>query len=166
MSADKRHFGNMHGGIDAKNEWLTPPQIIKVLGEFDLDPADGINMPWKTAHKSFTIKDNGLMQKWFGRVWLNPPYGNECGDWARLLSTHGNGIMLTFARPDTKWFHEFVFNKAEAILFIKGRLKFHHIDGTPASNCAGAPSCLIAYGEKNVTALEDSGLNGFLVYLK
>ena len=31
-----------------KDEWLTPPEIIKSLGEFDLDPCSPINRPWAT----------------------------------------------------------------------------------------------------------------------
>ena len=58
-----------------KDEWLTPPEIIKALGDFDLDPCSPINRPWNTAKNHFNINDNGLMQNWFGRVWCNPPYG-------------------------------------------------------------------------------------------
>jgi len=32
-------------------------------------------------------------------------------------------VMLLPARTDTKWFHEYIYGKAE-IRFIKGRLKF------------------------------------------
>ena len=58
-----------------KDEWLTPPEIVKSLGEFDLDPCSPIERPWDTAKNHFTINDNGLIQNWFGRVWCNPPYG-------------------------------------------------------------------------------------------
>ena len=47
--------------------------------------------------------------------------------------------MLLPARTDTKWFHEFVLNKAE-IRFIKGRLKFG--DG---NNSAPFPSMVVIY---------------------
>ena len=36
------------------DEWLTPPDIIKALGEFDLDPSSPINRPWETAKKHYT----------------------------------------------------------------------------------------------------------------
>lgn len=64
-----------------KDEWLTPPSILKALGDFDLDPCSPINRPWDTAKKHYTIEDNGLNKKWEGRVWCNPPYGDEAEDW-------------------------------------------------------------------------------------
>ena len=77
---------------------------------------------------------------------------------------HGNGVVLIFARTETKAFFDFVWGKADAILFLKGRLKFHHPDGT-IGGTAGSPSVLIAYGKENVKALETCGLAGKLVYL-
>ena len=59
--------------IGKTDEWLTPPEIIKALGEFDLDPADieerqnfGKIMP-PTAKNSFCV--DGLDPKtiWKGR---------------------------------------------------------------------------------------------------
>jgi hypothetical protein len=61
--------------VTGKDEWLTPPGLIRGLGEFDLDPCSPIKRPWNTAKHHYSIDDNGLQKKWFGRVWLNPPYG-------------------------------------------------------------------------------------------
>lgn len=140
---------------EGKDEWLTPPQLITSLGEFDLDPCSPINRPWPTAKKHYTINDMGLLQDWNGRVWLNPPYGDETGNWLGKLKLHGNGIALVFGRTDTKYFQQYVFEAADAMYFIKGRLKFYHVSGIQAENCAGAPSVLIAYGDNNVKALKD-----------
>jgi len=71
--------------------WLTPPHIIQALGEFDLDPCASINRPWDTARHHYTIEDDGLVQPWFGRIWLNPPYGKGMEDWLRLLAQHRGG---------------------------------------------------------------------------
>ena len=49
--------------------WLTPPGIIKSLGEFDLDPCASLNRPWDTAKKHYTVEDDGLTKPWAGRVW-------------------------------------------------------------------------------------------------
>lgn len=54
---------------------------------------------------------------------------------------------------------------ADAIMFLKGRLKFHYPDGK-LGGTAGSPSVLIAYGQENIKALENSGLNGKILYLK
>ena len=149
-----------------KDEWLTPPEIIKSLGPFDLDPCSPINRPWDTADKHYTVLDNGLNQQWNGRVWLNPPYGREAAAWLDRLSRHGNGIALIFARTETEMFFDHVWTKADALLFFKGRLYFHHVDGTRASANAGAPSVLIAYGSENVEALDKVKRWGMSVKLK
>jgi hypothetical protein len=62
------------------NEWYTPARYIEavreVMGGIDLDPAscELANQTVK-AEKYYSLKDNGLVQEWHGRVWLNPPYG-------------------------------------------------------------------------------------------
>jgi len=78
---------------------------------------------------------------------------------------HGNGIALIFARTETKMFFKYVWNAADAALFIEGRLAFRHVTGTAASNNSGAPSVLVAYGKDNVEALRVCGINGKLILL-
>lgn len=149
-----------------KDEWLTPPKILRALGTFDLDPCAPIARPWDTAEKHYTIEDDGLAQRWHGRIWCNPPYGLATAAWLERLADHGNGIALIFARTETKMFFEWVWDRAHSILFIEGRLHFHHIDGSRAKANAGAPSCLVAYGSDNTAALRRSGIAGRLVDLQ
>jgi hypothetical protein len=149
-----------------KDEWLTPPDIIAGLGEFDLDPCSPIHRPWNTAKNHFTVENDGLQQVWQGRVWLNPPYGQEAAEWLNKLSEHGNGIALIFARTETKMFFDHVWEKADALLFFRGRLYFHHVNGDRASANAGAPSVLIAYGKENVEILKSVSDWGQLVKLR
>lgn len=147
-----------------KDEWLTPPQILQELGEFDLDPCSPINRPWSTAKKHYTTEDNGLIQKWEGRVFCNPPYGDEAEDWMRLCIKHGNCIAFTFARTDTKWFQKLVFGSADALFFLQGRVSFYHSTGIKGGT-AGAPSVLIAFGENNVDCLRNTKIRGTFVQL-
>ena len=150
----------------AKTEiWLTPPEIVRALGHFDLDPCSEEVMPWKIADHKFTEKDDALSQQWFGRVFMNPPYGPKLGKFLGKLSEYGNGIALVFARTETRAFFDHVWPKADAIMFLKGRVKFYRPDGTQGQS-SGSPSCLIAYGEENVKALYDSGLEGFVIRLE
>lgn len=79
------------------------------------------------------------------------------------MKSHNNGIALIFARTDTIMFHEDVFS-ADAILFIKGRLSFYDVHGVKGGT-AGAPSCLVAYGQEAVKRLQQSGISGKLVML-
>jgi hypothetical protein len=150
--------------VSGTDVWLTPPSILKALGEFDLDPCSSLNRPWDTAKNHYTVEDDGILQPWYGRVWCNPPYGKGMNPFLQKMVQHGNGIVLIFARTETKAFFDYVWNRADAILFLKGRLKFHYPDGAQGGT-AGSPSVLIAYGAENVKALEQSGLDGRIVYL-
>lgn len=142
-----------------RDEWLTPQHIIEDLGPFDLDPCAAENRPWPTAESHFTRRDNGLTQSWWGRVWLNPPYGCETASWVRRLARHDNGIALLFARTETKIFFPWVWDYATAVLFCNGRITFCLPDGTPAKANSGAPSVLVAYGQENARILNECYFN-------
>jgi hypothetical protein len=161
----RRGIGGHQSSRGRTDEWLTPPPILKPLGRFDLDPCSPIVRPWPTADHHFTIEDDGLNQKWFGRVFLNPPYGTETSQWMAKMAVHGNGIALIFARTETTWFHKYAWNRASGMLFLAGRITFRKVDGTPGKANGGAPSVLIAYGAENVDALAASGIAGKLIRL-
>lgn len=144
---------------NSKVEWLTPPELVKKLGEFDLDPCSPINPPFVHAKTNYTIEDNGLEKEWFGRVFCNPPYGKDLHFWLEKLKTHGNGIAIIFARTETNCFFENVWNSASALLFVKGRIKFYHVSGKQGGT-PGSPSVFVAYGKKNAIALKNSGIEG------
>ena len=157
-----------HQSAKMKNdEWLTPPDLLAKLGEFDLDPCAPISPPWRTAARHYSVLDNGLMQPWHGRVWLNPPYGRDTAIWLKRLADHGDGVALIFARTETEMFFEQVWERADALLFLRGRLYFHHVDGTRAAANSGAPSVLIAYGARNFDCLRElSGLGAFVPLIR
>jgi hypothetical protein len=150
---------------NTKVEWLTPPDLVKKLGVFDLDPCSPINAPFYHAKHNFNMNDNGLTKDWFGRVYLNPPYGRGMELWLEKLKFHGNGIALIFARTETKCFFDHVWNNADAVLFVKGRIKFYHITGIQGGT-PGAPSVFIAYGIENALALKNSRIEGRYLKLK
>ena len=81
----------------------------------------------------------------------------------RKFAEHKLGIALIFARTDTRGFHEHVFSSARAIFFLRGRIKFHHEDGSCPKNGPAAPSCLVAHTEDDTAASLASGLPGFLM---
>lgn len=157
---------NLNVNTENNDVWLTPPGLIKSLGEFDLDPCSPLNRPWDTAKNHFTKEDDGLFLPWDGRVWLNPPYGPQLVKWLHKMALHGNGTALVFARTETTAFQYYVFPHAESILFMKGRINFHYEDGTQASQSGGAPSVLIGYDEYNAEMIEQSGIKGHHVCLK
>jgi hypothetical protein len=161
----RKGMGSHQSAKMMKDEWLTPPHILEKLGPFDLDPCSPIQRPWPTAKTHFTIEDDGLSKKWIGRVWCNPPYGLIAASWLNKLAEHGNGIALIFARTETKMFFEQVWKKAYGLLFLEGRLYFHHVSGEVASANAGAPSVLVAYGKENFETLKTCGISGQIVPL-
>jgi hypothetical protein len=98
------------------NEYYTLAEHIEaarsVLSEIDLDPAShaAANKVVK-AKKFYTRKDDGLAQEWRGRVWLNPPWGDEGPAFvAKLVESYEQGsvtaaILLVNAHAtDTRWF--------------------------------------------------------------
>lgn len=156
--------GHQSGSADVSTEWCTPRYIIEDLGPFHLDPCSPAERPWDTARIHLTRADDGLIAPWEGRVWLNPPYGPETGKWMKRLAEHGNGIALIFARTETRMFFAYVWRRASAILFIRGRIDFYRSDGSKLGN-AGAPSVLVAYGRANVRRLRRSSIDGKFIEL-
>lgn len=186
----KSGTGSHQSRVNEKDEWLTPPNIIRALGEFDFDPCSPLpeRRPWPTAKLHYSIADDGLSKTWRGRGWFNPPYGGPeiVGPWMRRIAEHNHGTALIFARTETELFFDTVWGKATALLFIRGRLFFHvSIDtvferkdkapvfvkaGDPAPANGGAPSVLIAYGESDMETLwranQDGVIEGQFVRLR
>jgi hypothetical protein len=140
------------------DEWLTPRWILEPLGQFDLDPAAPTVQPWPTARIRYDKPIDGLKQPWKGRIWLNPPFGREWPKWVAKLADHGNGIALLAARTETRDFFDLVWDKADAICFIRSRPHFCYVDGTPAPANSGVPICLVAYGARNRDVLDKANL--------
>lgn len=154
------HHDPVKGG---KDEWLTPPGIIEAVGPFDLDPCAPVNRPWPTAARHLTVLDDGLKSEWKADelVWCNPPYGPQTWGWLDKLASHpGGGVALIFARTETIGFFASVWRKAQVLLFIEGRLFFHHVDGSKASANSGAPSVLVGYGQAGADRLRQAHAEG------
>lgn len=147
-------------------DWYTPPWIFEELGlSYDLDPCSPPGgIPWIPAKRHYTKEDDGLVQPWEGRVWLNPPYGKWTGPFLEKMHNHRNGVALVFARTDCRWFHDYAV-RAHAILFLKGRVKFVDGLGLTGGGGAGAGSMLIAWGEECVEALAGMSNRGLFIEL-
>ncbi len=167
-----------------KVDWITPKRIIDSLGEFDLDPCCPPVMPWRTARVMLSMNvdcisyvksdsvggllqyGDGILSKWEGRIWLNPPYGKAQDEWLEKMAAHGNGIALIPVATSTKrW--DSLFKQASAICFVRGRIQFCDCQGNVIKGKDGGgnnlDSALIAYGENNVHALKDSGLGNTVI---
>lgn len=131
-----------------ENEWYTPSKYVEmarqVMGEIDLDPAtsDTANLVVR-AEKIYTAKDNGLNQKWHGRVWMNPPYSQPAIQHfiEKLAESYLSGdvqqaIALTHNYTDTAWFH-IAANACSAICYTRGRIGFLSPSGERAAPTQG-----------------------------
>lgn len=152
---------NFNSNTTNKDEWLTPPQILKAVGPFDLDPCAPIDRPWPMAKIHYTKNDDGLSKLWHGRVWLNPPYGAKTFAWLERLAKHGSGLALIFARTETRGFHAQIWDKADALFFFRGRLCFHYVTGEKGGT-ANAPSCLVSYSQDDTFTLERTWKDGLI----
>ncbi|MWF62686.1 phage N-6-adenine-methyltransferase [Staphylococcus haemolyticus] len=128
------------------NEWVTPQNLFDELNEefnFTLDPcATDENAK---CSKYFTIEDDGLSKDWSNEVvFMNPPYGREIKKWIKKAYEESlNGatvVCLIPARTDTTYWHDFIFDKADDIRFLRGRLKFGN-----SKNSAPFPSAIVVY---------------------
>lgn len=119
-------------------EWTTPQDLFDELHrEFNFTVDAAASKENAKCKRYFDKQADGLRQSWAGEtVWCNPPYGRQIGAWmkkALIESRHPRTtvVMLVHARTDTKWFHDYVYHRAE-IRFLRGRLKF----GGGAIQCA------------------------------
>ena len=137
-----------------KQDWCTPQQFFDELDaefHFVLDAA--ATHQNSKCKRCFTPVDDGLIQNWDvgGAVYCNPPYGKEIGLWVKKAYEEAQKgttiVMLIPARTDTKYFHEYIYHKAE-IRFVKGRLKFTDENGTPKGT-APFPSMVVIYNRKD-----------------
>lgn len=127
-----------------KTDWATPQEFFDDLNcqfHFTLDPCASEEN--HKCDKYYTKQDNGLKKDWGNeRVFCNPPYGRGIYYWVKKCAEHkGLCVMLIPARTDTKWFHEFIYQKPNVeIRFVRGRIKF---DG--AKNVAPFPSMIVVF---------------------
>ena len=135
---------------ELKNEQFTPKWIFDRIGiEFDLDvaaPTGGAaNVP---AGKYYTKEEDGLVQDWYGVVWMNPPYSNA-KPWVEKFIKHSNGMALL---PSSKsyWFKD-LWNLETGISFV-----LDPVFDTPSGkgNKIYTPVFLIAMGDICIKALQ------------
>lgn len=137
-----------------KMDYCTPREFFDELdGEFVFALDTAATDKSAKCIRYFTPEDDGLKQPWDVppgyAVFCNPPYGRQIGQWVKKaydesVRTGGGTIVLLIpARTDTKYFHRYIYGKAE-IRFVEGRLKFTDEDGN-SFGPAPFPSMVVIY---------------------
>lgn len=145
------------------NEWYTPPEYItaarQIMGDIDLDPAScELANQVVQAKQFYTKEQNGLMHRWYGRVWCNPPYGKtEQGQGSNLeaftrylVNEYQSGhveqaILLIPTNTATSWFDALW---QFPICFPHYRIRFYQESGEP-SNGVSFGTCFVYLGPHN-----------------
>ncbi len=133
------------------NEWYTPKWCIdaarQVLGGIDLDPAS-CEMANRIvqATRYYTEAEDGLLQPWYGRVWLNAPFGRLADGSSRLklflerlIAEYECGKVteaITLVKADPKQ-HWFFLLWEYPICFAVDRVYFLRPDGPPQKHQFG-----------------------------
>lgn len=167
-AAENPHVSNNSG----ENEWYTPVEFVdaarKVMGDIDLDPAS-CEVANKTvkAKTIFTIANDGLSQKWYGNVWLNPPYASDLiGKFANKTAESkkdiNQAIVLVNNATETQWFNTLI-EVASAIVFPKSRVKFCMANGNTGAPLQGQAFIYIgAYPERFLKVFKKYGWGAML----
>ena len=125
-----------------------------MLGGIDLDPASCAKAQETVkARKFFTRENDGLVQPWFGRVFLNPPYGDLMPSFVRkTCESYNSGqideaIILANAHSlDSSWFQP-LWNGV--LCFTDGRINFISGVGKESKQCThGSVFCYLGPHDK------------------
>lgn len=155
-------------------DWQTPKDLFDRLwdefGPFDLDPCgqrEHHYTAWRIAHKGGGFYDgsteamDGLLQPWYGKVYMNPPYGREMPKWIDKAVSEvecGNAelvVALIPSRTDTKVWQRYIVRgwagagmlhahpRLAELHFLPGRLKFGGATGP-----APFPSAVVVWRQQ------------------
>lgn len=159
MKEKKPHLSQNSGN----NEWYTPSYIIDAarytMGSIDLDPASSaIANQTVMANKYYTKEIDGLKQRWFGNIWLNPPYCRSLISQFSLAvinkrQDYDQAIVLVNNATETRWFQDLLRNCA-AICILNGRIKFLDVDGN--ANGTSLQGQIILYFGSNIQKFEEN----------
>lgn len=141
---------------DPANTQFTPAYVLapvtQALGGIGLDPCTTADNP-AGAERFYTAADDGLASPWNGKDWapsvfVNPPYGKAREPWATRCMTAALAgqpvVLLIPSHTDTAVFHHAI-STADAIVFIRGRVKFGTLRPNRRQQAASHPSVLIGW---------------------
>lgn len=123
----------------ATQEWGTPHDLVDRLarqyanGVFDLDAAASERL--HVCAKYFTEREDGLVQPWDGRVFVNPPYGHPYEErWvAKAVSEVLGGrsdvvVMLMPSKTGSVWWARYVASPSPVDGVVSLRYPMRHVE--------------------------------------
>jgi hypothetical protein len=167
----KPNLAQLSSGSD---DWYTPPLYVdaarRVLdGTIDLDPAScALANKMVRAERIYTQMEDGLQHEWYGRVWMNPPYGGTQRLFvAHLLAEYERGhvtaavALLNANVTDTEWFQPLW---EHMLCFTHHRIGFYGPDGAGNGVKSGTVGTVFAYlGEERERFAYEFGVFGAIV---
>ena len=145
-------------------EWYTPSEYIDaaklVMGGIDIDPATNETAQGIIQAKTFyTKQQDGLQHDWFGRLWLNPPYGKQCVAFvSRAINQFEIGnldegiLLLNSNSSDSSWWQPLW---DYTLCFFNGRINFYSLDGELKNNSTHG-TCFVYLGTKHRQEFKDT----------
>ena len=139
-------------GTHAMQRQLTPGYVLapirSALGGIALDPCTEPDNP-TGATRFYTVDDDGLAQPWdYPTIYVNPPYGKAREPWVEACiaaAAAGSRVALLIpSHTDTRVFHR-IFDTADAVCFIKGRVKFGVLRNNRRQEAASHPSAVVGW---------------------
>ena len=153
-----------------KDDFRTPREFFEGVcathGDFQLDVA--ANSENFLVQPYYSKGNSGLINDWMGnRIWCNPPYSDPQA-WIKKaiqeldLENCQQVFMLLPVDTSRRWFHDYIYERAAEIWFIKGRLVFSGPNSQPKATSPRA-NCLVILtkdGYKHPTVFGQMGKNG------
>lgn len=137
-----------------RDDYYTPAWVFERMGiEFDLDvcsPPGGV--PWIPARRYYTQLEDGLLQPWEGRVWMNPPY-SQATPWVTKFIDHQHGVCLV-NHAKSLW-HNRLWALCDAAVVP---YEYFDFSGGPNGGSMFAPVWFAAFGEDCVGAISRLGV--------
>lgn len=131
LFGDKWAFGDREiTGDDFYTNKIVIDAARQVMGRIDVDPAShALANKVVGATTFYTKADNGLMRKWSGKVWINPPFSAWSVWVPKILNEWNSGrieemcVLSAMRTVTAQYFAPFV-AASDAICIMKGRIKF------------------------------------------
>jgi hypothetical protein len=146
---DLRYRGDEH----PNQVQLTPPYALEPIraalgGTIGLDPCTEPDNP-TGAERFYALPVDGAEQPWdAASIFVNPPYSKAKERWVLRCIEAGEAgarvALLIPAHPDTRIFQK-ALRSADAVVFVKGRLKFGVKRDNGRQKASSHPSAILTW---------------------